>query len=64
MADENVPIEAVPEEEEESLSYKPPPEKSINEMLEQDQEDDSLQKYKETLLGSATKGAVVIGKLN
>ena len=59
--EENVPIEPVVEEEEESTSYKPPPEKSLQEMIETDKEDESLRKYKETLLGSSAAGAVVVG---
>jgi len=45
----------VPEEEEDDkLKYKPPPEKSMSEILDADAEDESLRKYKETLLGSST----------
>lgn len=33
--------------------YKTPAEKSMDEMLNQDQDDESLQKYKQSLLGSA-----------
>ncbi|XP_050294785.1 rho GDP-dissociation inhibitor 1 [Anthonomus grandis grandis] len=40
--------------------YKPPPEKTINELLEIDQEDESLRKYKETLLGQAQTGTIVV----
>ena len=62
MAEEEVNIEEVPEEETDS-NYKPPAEKSIGEMLEQDQNDESLNKYKQALLGSATEGSVIVGKL-
>lgn len=48
------------EGEEEDVNYKPPPEKSLAEILETDKEDESLRKYKETLLGNAIAGAVVI----
>ncbi|KAL1488906.1 hypothetical protein ABEB36_014693 [Hypothenemus hampei] len=41
-------------------NYKPPPEKSINELLEIDQEDESLRKYKETLLGQAKAGPIIV----
>ncbi|XP_017783458.1 PREDICTED: rho GDP-dissociation inhibitor 1 isoform X2 [Nicrophorus vespilloides] len=41
-------------------SYKPPPEKSIEEILAADQEDESLRKYKETLLGNAQSGVVIV----
>lgn len=48
-----------PEEEIES-NYKPPPEKTIEEILEADKEDESLRKYKETLLGEAKEGKVIV----
>lgn len=44
-------------------NYKPPPEKTIEEILAADQEDESLRKYKETLLGQAQIGTIVVGKL-
>uniref|UniRef100_A0A1B6DY17 Rho GDP-dissociation inhibitor 3 n=1 Tax=Clastoptera arizonana TaxID=38151 RepID=A0A1B6DY17_9HEMI len=47
-------------EEEVDASYKPPPEKTIEEILEADKEDESLRKYKETLLGEAKEGKVVV----
>lgn len=53
------PIEA-PEDEVES-SYKPPPEKTIEEILAADQEDESLRKYKEALLGEAQEKKIVVG---
>lgn len=40
------------EEEENKVAYKPPAEKSIEEILKTDEEDESLRKYKETLLGN------------
>ncbi|XP_023941226.1 rho GDP-dissociation inhibitor 1 [Bicyclus anynana] len=48
------------EEEAIKSSYKPPPEKTIEEILAADQEDESLRKYKEALLGQAQAGAVII----
>lgn len=42
-------------------SYKPPPEKSLDELINADKEDESLQKYKEKLLGEATAGKIIIG---
>ncbi|KAK7084417.1 hypothetical protein SK128_007428 [Halocaridina rubra] len=57
--EEEVQIEPVPDEEEET-SYKPPPEKALIDMINQDQDDESLQKYKETLLGNSAAGAIVI----
>lgn len=52
-----------PEEVEHDVeaNYKPPPEKSIEEILAADQEDESLRKYKETLLGEAQMGKIVVG---
>merc|ERR1711971_368281 len=49
-------------EEEGELGYQAPPEKSIDDMLKTDTEDESLQKYKAALLGAATagSGAVVV----
>ncbi|KAI4456703.1 rho gdp-dissociation inhibitor [Holotrichia oblita] len=47
-------------ENEVDLSYKPPPEKTIDEILATDQEDESLRKYKEALLGQAQTGTVLV----
>ena len=41
-------------------AYKAPPEKSLKEIIEADQEDESLRKYKEALLGSASKSLVIV----
>ena len=38
-------------------NFKPPPKESIEQLLNKDNEDESLRKYKEQLLGSAAKGA-------
>lgn len=56
-------IESVDEDVEAESNYKPPPEKSIEQILEADKEDESLRKYKETLLGESKTGGVVVGKL-
>ncbi|KDR12975.1 hypothetical protein L798_13180 [Zootermopsis nevadensis] len=48
-----------PEDENESI-YRPPPEKTIKEILETDKEDESLRKYKEKLLGDAKTGTVIV----
>ena len=50
------------EDEDSPLNYRPPPEKSLKEIVEADQEDDSLRKYKEALLGQAAKaeGALIV----
>ncbi|XP_066261763.1 rho GDP-dissociation inhibitor 1 [Euwallacea similis] len=47
-------------DKEPDTSYKPPPEKSISELLEIDQEDESLRKYKEALLGQAQAGPIIV----
>ncbi|XP_059486057.1 rho GDP-dissociation inhibitor 1 [Neocloeon triangulifer] len=48
------------EVEEVESKYVPPPEKSLDEILAADQEDESLRKYKEALLGESTAGAVIV----
>jgi Rho GDP-dissociation inhibitor len=53
-------VDSVDDELEVESNYKPPPEKSIEQILETDKEDESLRKYKETLLGEAKAGAVVV----
>ena len=47
-------------DEEDVNNYKPPPEKSLDEIINADKEDESLQKYKQTLLGAATKDVVIV----
>lgn len=51
------------EDEELDTNYKPPPEKTIEQIMEADKEDESLRKYKETLLGEAKTGAIIVGEL-
>jgi hypothetical protein len=41
-------------------TYVPPPQKSIGELLAADQEDESLRKYKEALLGTAVSENIVV----
>ncbi|XP_032665903.1 dynein assembly factor 5, axonemal isoform X2 [Odontomachus brunneus] len=53
-------VDALEEELEVDSNYKPPPEKTIEQILETDKEDESLRKYKETLLGEAKAGGVVV----
>ncbi|XP_011496814.1 PREDICTED: rho GDP-dissociation inhibitor 1 isoform X1 [Ceratosolen solmsi marchali] len=53
-------IDSVDEELEVESNYKPPPEKTIEQILEADKEDESLKKYKETLLGEAKAGGVIV----
>ena len=58
---EKAPEPHLEEEEEEldgKLNYKPPPQKSLKELQEMDKDDESLTKYKKTLLGD---GPVVAG---
>ncbi|CAH1959290.1 unnamed protein product [Acanthoscelides obtectus] len=47
-------------DQENDTNYKPPPEKTIEEILQIDQEDESLRKYKETLLGQAQTGPIIV----
>lgn len=42
-------------------SYQPPPQKSIEEIVAADQEDESLRKYKEALLGAAQSETIIVG---
>jgi len=39
--------------------YKPPAQKSVQEILDADQDDESLRRYKQTLLGSALQNLTV-----
>lgn len=51
MADKkDLPIED--EEDERNLNYNPPAQKSLQEIQELDKDDESLVKYKQTLLGT------------
>lgn len=50
-----------PLEDEVEANYKPPPEKSIDEIVAADAEDESLKKYKEALLGVAKSGVIIVG---
>ncbi|KAF7247258.1 Rho GDP-dissociation inhibitor 1 [Varanus komodoensis] len=62
-------IAAENEEDEHSVNYKPPAQKSIQEIQELDKDDESLRKYKEALLGNVAIAAdpttpnVVVTKL-
>lgn len=51
-AEQLAQIAAENEEDEHSVNYKPPAQKSIQEIQELDKDDESLRKYKEALLGS------------
>lgn len=46
---------------ENEANYRPPPEKTIEEILKADEDDESLRKYKEALLGQAQTGTIVVG---
>lgn len=47
------------EGEEHDANYQPPPQKSIQEIMEADAEDESLRKYKEALLGEAQSEKII-----
>ncbi|XP_055741801.1 rho GDP-dissociation inhibitor 1-like isoform X1 [Salvelinus fontinalis] len=51
-------IAAANEEAEGGVNYKPPAQKSLQEIQELDKDDESLRKYKEALLGNAAAAAV------
>ncbi|XP_014788749.1 rho GDP-dissociation inhibitor 1 isoform X2 [Octopus bimaculoides] len=57
-----VPKEGEKEEEDDepALNYQPPAEKTINEILKADEDDDSLVRYKQKLLGSAAGSTNII----
>lgn len=59
MADDNLPV-ANEGSDDENPNYKPPAEKTLQEIVHTDQEDESLRKYKETLLGSATSDVIIV----
>ena len=46
--------------DEESPNYKAPPEKTLQEIVNADKEDESLTKYKEALLGQVSASAPVV----
>ncbi|XP_025112526.1 rho GDP-dissociation inhibitor 1-like [Pomacea canaliculata] len=48
------------EEQDDNPNYKPPAQKSLAEILQQDAEDESLRKYKEALLGKAGGEPIVV----
>jgi len=43
------------------VNYQPPPQKTIEEIMATDTDDESLKKYKEALLGAAQSEKIVIG---
>lgn len=50
---------AAENEESEAVNYRPPAQKSLQEIQELDKDDESLRKYKEALLGS---GSAAVGR--
>ncbi|KAA0203939.1 hypothetical protein HAZT_HAZT009292 [Hyalella azteca] len=61
MAEEEVISSHVSDDEgDEKIQYKAPPEKSLSDIVQQDQEDESLRKYKETLLGASSSAGTPI----
>nr|XP_014336805.1 PREDICTED: rho GDP-dissociation inhibitor 1 isoform X2 [Bos mutus] len=56
-AEQLAQIAAENEEDEHSVNYKPPAQKSIQEIQELDKDDESLRKYKEALLGRVAVSA-------
>lgn len=58
MADKETGVPVVEDEDEQDLNYQPPAQKSLQEIQDLDKDDESLNKYKQTLLGS---GPVVAG---
>lgn len=68
-AEQLAQIAAENEEDEHSVNYKPPAQKSIQEIQELDKDDESLRKYKEALLGAVTvtagePGAVAVPRVS
>jgi len=63
MEEELAPVDV---DQEDEPYYKAPPEKTIDAILETDKDDQSLQQYKATLLGSAAagSGAVIVDELD
>lgn len=49
------------EGEEHDANYQPPPQKTIEEIMAADAEDESLRKYKEALLGEAQSEKIIFG---
>ena len=64
MAEEAVPVPIDNEEPEETPGYKAPAQKSVDEIKSLDADDESLVKYKETLLAGVDPAAGNIASLN
>lgn len=61
-SDDHAPVVDVEDDVDTTPGYKPPAEKSMNDMLNQDTEDESLQKYKAQLLGNAANAETIFCK--
>lgn len=61
MSAENEVVPPVEGEEEHDANYQPPPQKTIEEIMAADAEDESLRKYKEALLGEAQSEKIIFG---
>lgn len=61
MADQEEHTHETEEDIEDNRNYKPPPPKPLTEIVQQDAEDLSLCKYKETLLGGGLSGPIIHG---
>lgn len=55
-------VEQLGEDTAVDTNYQPPPQKTIEEIIAADQNDESLRKYKETLLGAAQSEKIIVGK--
>lgn len=61
MAEEIKDIPPAIEDQEEAPGYQAPPQKSIAEILQADEDDESLRKYKAALLGTDAE-PIIVGK--
>lgn len=63
MAETETHQHAEPHDEDvHDANYQAPPEKTIEEIMAADQEDESLRRYKEALLGAAQAETIIVGK--
>lgn len=64
MAEEigDVPVPPLVDDQEDAPGYQAPPQKSIAEILQADEDDESLRKYKAALLGSDAE-PIIVGEL-
>jgi len=60
MSTESNDVEIHEEEEIHDATYQPPPQKTIEEILEADKEDESLRRYKEALLGTTQVDKIIV----